>query len=291
MGMGLQERGAGPHDFPPLAPRVARGTDRLQPPLWRGQIQPLRQSTLACGLPGAVQIEDHPSLPSPVPQTSHPLGGSRASQRVLQEHATQRFHTRLVQGRKKATERRAMRQLAASEQGHERRRKRLQTLVIRGPRWLTTDGIAHQHDHKVNHFEGAEAFAGEANLLGDFGKDTLTCQGVGNQGHFLEYIILPLSLIVLFVEAILVNACVILRRNNFDPLLIFSPRMTTYRVLRSVCSATRANQRCAPHLRKVRLHLDILWWTAGAETSEREVYRRAFHARSSRLPSLPQASR
>jgi len=26
---------------------------------------------------------------------------------------------------------------------------------------------------------------------------------VGNQGHFLEYIILPLSLIVLFVEAIL----------------------------------------------------------------------------------------
>jgi len=88
-----------------------------------------------------------------------------------------------------------------------------------------------------------------------------------------------------------VNACVILRRNNFDPLLIFSPRMTTYRVLRSVCSATRATQRCAPHLRKVRLHLDILWWTAGAETSEREVYRRAFHARSSRLPSLPQASR
>ncbi|TMC62256.1 MAG: hypothetical protein E6J21_06695 [Chloroflexota bacterium] len=88
-----------------------------------------------------------------------------------------------------------------------------------------------------------------------------------------------------------VNACVILRRNNFDPLLIFSPRMTTYRVLRSVCSATRANQRCAPHLRKVRLHLDILWWTAGAETSEREVYRRATCARSSRLPSLPQASR
>ena len=88
-----------------------------------------------------------------------------------------------------------------------------------------------------------------------------------------------------------VNAGVILRRNNFDPLLIFSPRMTTYRVLRSVCSATRANQRCAPHLRKVRLHLDILWWTAGAETSEREVYRRATCARSSRLPSLPQASR
>jgi hypothetical protein len=43
-----------------------------------------------------------------------------------------------------------------------------------------------------------------------------------------------------------VNACVILRRNNFDPLLIFSPRMTTYRVLRSVSTATKANQRCPP---------------------------------------------
>ena len=32
-------------------------------------------------------------------------------------------------------------------------------------------------------------------------------------------------------------------------------------------------------------------WTAGAETSEREIYLRACRARSSRLPSLPQASR
>ncbi|HEY6407593.1 MAG TPA: hypothetical protein VIY29_09010 [Ktedonobacteraceae bacterium] len=46
-----------------------------------------------------------------------------------------------------------------------------------------------------------------------------------------------------------------------------------------------------PTLRKARLHLDALWWTAGAETSEREIDRRACHARSSRLASLPQASR
>src|SRR6266851_363734 len=47
----------------------------------------------------------------------------------------------------------------------------------------------------------------------------------------------------------------------------------------------------APHSAAGRLHLDTLWWTAGAETSERGIYRRAFRARSSRLPSLPQASR
>ncbi len=88
-----------------------------------------------------------------------------------------------------------------------------------------------------------------------------------------------------------VNARVILRRNNFDPLLMFSPRVTTYKVLRSVRSAIRAPEQCAPRRRPARLHLDTLWWRAGAETSEREVYRRAPSARSSRLPSLPQASR
>jgi hypothetical protein len=30
-----------------------------------------------------------------------------------------------------------------------------------------------------------------------------------------------------------------------------------------------------PHPAAGRLHLDALWWTAGAETSEREIYRRA----------------
>ena len=88
-----------------------------------------------------------------------------------------------------------------------------------------------------------------------------------------------------------VNAYVNLRRNNFDPLRIFFLLLTNYRVLSSVCPATRADQDRPPHPAAGRLHLDILWWTAGAETSERGVYRRAFRARSSRLPSLPQVSR
>ncbi len=67
-----------------------------------------------------------------------------------------------------------------------------------------------------------------------------------------------------------VNAGVILRRDNFDPLLMFSPKVTTYRVLRSVCSATRAKQRCAPHLRKVRLHLD----TCGGRLAPRRANER-----------------
>src|SRR5437764_3014546 len=37
-----------------------------------------------------------------------------------------------------------------------------------------------------------------------------------------------------------VNACVNLRRNNFDPLRIFFPMVTNYRLLSSACPATRA---------------------------------------------------
>src|SRR5438270_2332911 len=68
-------------------------------------------------------------------------------------------------------------------------------------------------------------------------------------------------------------------------------QLTISKVHAHVCSAARVRW-MQPHLPAAgRLHLDALWWTAGAETSEREIHRRAFRARSSRLPSLPQASR
>jgi len=57
-----------------------------------------------------------------------------------------------------------------------------------------------------------------------------------------------------------------------------------------LCSHTSRVDR-VPHPAAGRLHLDPLWWTAGAETSERGIHRRACCVRSSRLPSLPQASR
>src|SRR6266568_9440324 len=202
MGMGLQERRAGAYHFSTLAPGVARRTDRIQTPLWRGQLRTLRQCALPCSLSRAVQIEDHPSLSLPIPQTTYTLGWSRAGERVLQEHTAQRFHTCLIQGSKKTAECRAMRQLRASEQGHERSRKRQQALVIGGPRRFTASGIAHQHDEKVDHLIGSEPFAGETHTLRDFGKQALAGQDVGDEGNLLEYLIMPLSLIVWLVEAI-----------------------------------------------------------------------------------------
>src|SRR5258708_39607705 len=46
-----------------------------------------------------------------------------------------------------------------------------------------------------------------------------------------------------------------------------------------------------PTLAAGRLHLDTLWNTASAATSEREIYCRTPCVRSSRRPSLPQVSR
>src|SRR5260370_17434017 len=87
-----------------------------------------------------------------------------------------------------------------------------------------------------------------------------------------------------------VNACVNLRPNNFDPPCDFLSKVDTLQDSHSVFQPHSSSVRL-PHPAAARLHLDTLWWTAGAETSERGIYCRAFRARSSRLPSLPQASR
>src|SRR5258708_27545840 len=79
-----------------------------------------------------------------------------------------------------------MREPTASEQAHKRGRKWLQALVIRFEGRLSTDGIAYQHDDKVNHLKGAEALAGEANTLRDFGKQAQTGQRVGEKSHFAK---------------------------------------------------------------------------------------------------------
>jgi hypothetical protein len=89
-----------------------------------------------------------------------------------------------------------------------------------------------------------------------------------------------------------VNARVILRPDNFDPLVRFLFLSTVDHLQGSFTSVLPLRRAMWPlHPAAGRLHLDALWWTAGAETSAREIHRRAFRARSSRLPSLPQASR
>src|SRR2546421_1153255 len=62
---------------------------------------------------------------------------------------------------------------------------------------------------------------------------------------------------MLTLSCLRVNARVNLRRNNFDPLLIFFPMVTTYRVLSSVGSATQRINIDPPTLQQV-----VSTWTA-----------------------------
>src|SRR5260370_932100 len=72
--MGLADDGAGPDDFPTLAPCVASSTDFIQPAKGRGQLFCLGQGALAGGLTPPIDIEnDPPDTPSTHPTPSFPL--------------------------------------------------------------------------------------------------------------------------------------------------------------------------------------------------------------------------
>ena len=102
MDMGLQQRRAGAHDLSAFASHVARCTDGLQTPLGWWQIRTLRQSALSCGLSSAIEVEDDPSVPLPIEHPSHPFGRPGTSERILEEHSAERFHTGFIQCGEKA---------------------------------------------------------------------------------------------------------------------------------------------------------------------------------------------
>ena len=58
--MGLADDRARAHDFPALAPGVARGTDLIQPAKGRGQIFGLGQGALPGGFTRPIDVKDHP---------------------------------------------------------------------------------------------------------------------------------------------------------------------------------------------------------------------------------------
>ena len=93
-------------------------------------------------------------------------------------------------------------------------------------------------------------------------------------------------------DVVNVNGCSILRLDNFDrPFLLLIPIVNDLQgFLSRLCFHNTRSVR-PPHPAAGHLHLDMPWCTAGAETSERGIYRRACRVRSSHLPSLPQLSR
>src|SRR5438270_3369303 len=125
----------------------------------------------------------------------------RANRSWRQERA-QGLDRGLIERGKKATERRTCRQAVASKERHERAGPGLDLLVESFQRAFTADSIAEEHGEKIDHLVPPEAATGKAHLLADVLQNLLAVQVVCQESDFLEYVIMPLSLIVWLVEAI-----------------------------------------------------------------------------------------
>ncbi len=92
MGMGLQNGGAGAHDFPTFAPSVPRGTDLLQASLRCWPVRGLGQSALAGRLARAINVEDHSLSACSINKPADlALVAQRASQQIVEKQGTQGF--------------------------------------------------------------------------------------------------------------------------------------------------------------------------------------------------------
>ena len=202
MGMGVQDGGTSTHDFSALAPGVARCTEGTHTPLRSRAIWTLGQSALAGRLAGAIDIEDEPTAPLPVPQPSSLLRlllAQGTSQQIRQKEGAQGFDRLRGQGRQKARERRACGQALAPKECHEGRGKRMHVLVEGFQRPFATDGVPKEDDHEVDDIVVAEAAAGKPHALTDGSQSPLLAQVRRQQGDFLEYVIMPPFVIVWYV--------------------------------------------------------------------------------------------
>jgi hypothetical protein len=82
MRMSLEDRGAGAHDFSPLAESRAGGTQRAQTPLRGRPILGVGQSTRARRLARAIDVKDEEVVPLSVPQSRLSAPLSRGDERA-----------------------------------------------------------------------------------------------------------------------------------------------------------------------------------------------------------------
>src|SRR5258708_38394722 len=109
--MSLEHSCTSPDNFPSLASRVARGTQRAQTPRWRRPIHCLGQGTLAGRLSRAIDVEDEEVVALSIPQSAWLfLFHERTSQQILQKEGSQGFDRSLVKRGEKAAGRRTCRQ-------------------------------------------------------------------------------------------------------------------------------------------------------------------------------------
>src|SRR6266516_255303 len=185
--VGLTDDGAGTHDFPSLAPGVARGTDLIQPPKGRWQFFCLGKRALAGSRTSAIDSKDNPRSSLSIQQaTCLPLFGERAAERIIEKQRAQGLDWCLGQSHQKARERRAGWQPLTLKQRHEGDGKGLQPLVEGFQRAFTADGIAKEDGEKVDHLILSEASSPKAHALTELRQDALLAQMLNDQHDFAK---------------------------------------------------------------------------------------------------------
>src|SRR6266700_5469375 len=185
--MGLRNDSTGTDDLPTFAPRVASSTDFIESAKSRGEFFCLGQGALAGRLACAIDIEDLPLSTCSIQQlASLPLVGERASEQIVEKQGAQGFDWLHGQSRQKARERRAGWKLVTVKQGHERGRKRLQSVVEGFQCAFTTDSVPEEDRKKVDHLVVPEAPPRKAHALTDLDQDALLAKMLDDQGDFAK---------------------------------------------------------------------------------------------------------
>ena len=183
MRMGLQKRGAGSHDFPPLASLVSWGRNLGETSMRGGQRWELRECALTSGLPGSIDIYHHILLVKTIPQAAD--RGERGSRhQICLKLRAQSLHRWLIKGGEKTREGRTIWQPIALKECHEDLCKWGKTRVVGIEGSFTAESIAQQHDDEINGVIGAETCASKLHLVLDGCEQADMPQDLSESCHF-----------------------------------------------------------------------------------------------------------
>jgi hypothetical protein len=163
--MHLQRRGACADHLSSLAPGVARGAGRVEPPFRCREGRIAGQGPLARGLPRGIDIKDEVATPLPINDAANRFGGPARGLAGLLEEGPKGFDTRTIGIGQEATQARSMRQAFAPKQGHESWSEGRQALKEVSERPFSTDRIADQQREEINGFIAAEPATYQTDLL------------------------------------------------------------------------------------------------------------------------------
>src|SRR5438128_1270338 len=110
----------------------------------------------------------------------------RSCHEIFLKERPQRLHRGLIKGRKKAGERRGMRQVRSPEERHERSSKRREPLRKRLEGSFPAHCIAHEHHDKINHLVVPHTSTSKAHPLLNGFQEAQLGEHMSHDSHFAQ---------------------------------------------------------------------------------------------------------